>query len=119
MPDYRTNLVARRFMTEAERETYVRHNIRTLGPSYPRDRLWRMLIRYLYEYQYLGSHLALTAMADPWGYFIDGTGFGREFFEIRALDEATFERMSEGVARICASWAVDESRFRAVPTGRP
>jgi hypothetical protein len=118
MPDYRANLVARRFMTEAERETYVRHNIRSLGPSYPRERLWRMLIRYLYEYQYLGSHLALTAMEDPRGYFVDGTGFGREFFESRVLDEAAFERMSNGVARMCGCWTVEESRFRPVPTDR-
>jgi hypothetical protein len=118
MPDYRANLIARRFMTEAERETYVRHNIRTLGPSYPRDRLWRMLIRYLYEFQYLGSHLGLTAITDPRGYFVDGTGFGRDFFETRVLDEAAFARMSEGVARICACWAVEESRFRGVPTNR-
>ena len=114
MPDYRANLLARRFMNEAERETYVRQNIRTLRPSYPRERSWRMLIRYLYEYQYLGSHLALTAMTDPREYFMDGTGFGRDFFATRTLDEPAFERMADGVARICACWGVDERHFRPV-----
>jgi hypothetical protein len=118
MPDYRTNLVARRFMTQAERETYVRHNIRTLEPTYPRSHLWRMLIRYLYEYQYLGSHLALTAIADSRGYFVDGTGFGREFLETRVLREEALDRLTAGIARICACYAVDEQRFRPVPTDR-
>jgi hypothetical protein len=112
-PDYRANLIARRFMTEAERETYVRHNIRTLRATYPPARLWRMLIRYLYECQYLGSGLALTAMADPRGYFVDGTGFGRDFFETGVLDEPAFDRLADGVARICACYAVDDRRFRS------
>ena len=37
LPDYRANLVARRFMTAAERETYVRHNsARCVPPTHPR-----------------------------------------------------------------------------------
>jgi len=36
MPDYRANLVARELLTEAERETYVRHNIRSLRGEYAR-----------------------------------------------------------------------------------
>lgn len=61
MPDYQANLIARRFLSVAEHETYVRHNVRTLRAQYPPARLWRMLIRYLYEYQYLG----FSAVGDP------------------------------------------------------
>ena len=113
LPDFRANLVARRFMTEAERETYVRHNIRTLRPSYRRGHLWRMLMRYLAEYQYLGSHIGLTSINDPRAYFVHGTWFAQDFFQTGALDEARFDRLAEAVARLCASFAVDESRFRA------
>jgi hypothetical protein len=116
MPDYRANLVARRFMSLAERETYVRHNVRTLRPEYPPARIWRMLVRYLYEYQYLGPALGLTAIADPLGWFVDGTWFDQDFVASGVLDPERFEALARAVGEICACYEVDGSRFR-FPSG--
>jgi hypothetical protein len=74
MPDYRANLVARELLTQAERETYVRHNIRSLRDEYPPPLLWRMLIRYLFEYQYLGRALGMTRIANARDYFSPARG---------------------------------------------
>jgi hypothetical protein len=117
MPDYRANLVARRFMSEHERETYVRHNVRTLRPEYPAARLWRMLVRYLYEYQYLGPGLGSHAIADPRSWLAQSTWFDADFFASGALDEPRFDALAEAVARLCACYAVDESRFVSAGSG--
>jgi len=112
MPDYRANLLARRFMSMEERETYVRHNIRTLGPEYRPAQLWRMLIRYLYEFQYLDPASGLTTMHDPSAYFIYSTGFYHDFFAAGVIDEKRFRELAGDVSRLCACYAVDEARFR-------
>jgi hypothetical protein len=114
MPDYRTNLVARRFMTEGERETYVRHNVRTLRPEYGPAERWRMLVRYLYEYQYLAPALGLTAIEDPRAYFVHSTWFEHDFLASGVLDERRFDALAGHVARLCACYAVDETRFRGL-----
>ena len=111
MPDYRANLVARRFMSEPERETYVRHNIRTLEPEYPPAQLWRMLVRYLYELQYLGAGLGSRGIVDPRAYLVGSTWFDVDFFASGALDEARFDALATAVARLSACYAADESRF--------
>jgi hypothetical protein len=112
MPDYRANLVARLFMPPAEKETYVRHNIRTLRPAYGPGGLWRMLVRYLYEYQYLGRHLGLTAVADARTFFVQSTWFERDFFATGVLDEERFAALADAVAQLCAGYAVDTMRIR-------
>ena len=60
MPDYQANLLAARFWTGDEAEAYVRHNVRTLRGHYEPGQTWRMLVRYLYECQYL----RFSAVAD-------------------------------------------------------
>src|SRR5882672_9949712 len=110
MPDYRANLIARRFMSDHERETYVRHNIRTLKPEYPPARLWRMLVRYPYEYQYLGPGLGSRAIADPRAYLVHSTWFDTDFFASGALDESRFDGLATAVAHLGACYEVDESR---------
>lgn len=117
VPDYQANLVARRFMTGAEKETYVRHNVRTLRPAYPPPHLWRMLIRYLFEYQYLLPALGLTAVADPRAFLFRSTWFDADFLAPGVLDEARFDALAAAVGRLLACYAVDESRFRPVPQG--
>jgi hypothetical protein len=114
LPDYRANLIARRFLDEHERETYVRHNIRTLRPEYPPEHLWRMMIRYLYEYQDLGKHLALTNIKDGRTFLWQSTWFQEDFVARGVLDPERFGALAEGVARLCGAHAVDESRFRNV-----
>ena len=112
MPDLRANLIARRLMSGAERETYVRQNVRTLRFEYPPARRWRMLVRYLYEYQYLGPGLGSALIADPRAFFVASTWFDADFFAPGVLDDERFDALAVAVARLAGSYAVDESRFR-------
>ncbi len=112
MPDWRANLVSARFVTADEGETYVRHNIRTLRPEYPPDARWRMLIRYLFEYQYLAPVLGLTQMPDPRAYFLGSTWFADDFLATGIVDDAGFDALAAAVAALCACHAVDETRLR-------
>jgi hypothetical protein len=112
LPDYRANLLARRFLAEPERETYVRQNIRTLRPDYPPEQLWRMLVRYLYEYQYLGPHLSFTCVGDARTFLWQSTWFADDFVASGVLDAARFDRLAEGFSVLCRGHAVDETRFR-------
>jgi hypothetical protein len=117
MPDYRANLVARGFMNAGERETYVRHNVRSLRGEYPPPRLWRMLIRHLFEYQYLQAALGMTRVADPRSFFLGTTWFPDDFFATGVLDERRFDALAVAVARLCACHAVDPRRLRCPPPG--
>ena len=110
MPDYQANLLACRFLDLNERETYIRHNIRTLRGLYTPAQLWRMLVRYLSEYQYLN----FSAVADTAGFFVRSTWFDDDFFTSRVLDPARFATLTAAVRRICETYAVDEARFHAV-----
>jgi hypothetical protein len=107
MPDYRANLVAQRLLTPVELETYVRHNVRALRHEYPPARLWRMLARHLYEYQYL----RFSAVDDARTYFLRSTWFDRDYLESGALDETRFDGLAACVAALCDCWAIDASRF--------
>jgi hypothetical protein len=108
MPDYQANLLGTRFMSAAEQETYIRHNIRTLWPEYPPPRLWRMLVRYLTEYQYL----RFSIVADPRRYFLSSTWFDADFIVPGIVDDRRFDALVDAVARICSTYAVDERWFR-------
>jgi hypothetical protein len=110
LPDYQANLLGERFMTLAERETYVRQNVRTLRSEYSPDRVWRMLVRYLYEYQYL----RFSAVDDRRTFFVRSTWFDVDFLVSRILDEDRFDRLLSAVAAICDTYRVDEARFRTV-----
>ncbi len=112
MPDWRANLVARAFLSPAERETYVRHNVRTLRPEYPPAAIWRMLVRYLFEYQYLGRRLGLTTMSDPHAFLVHSTWLADDLLATGVLDDAGFEALAALVDALCACWAVDASRLR-------
>jgi hypothetical protein len=112
MPDWRANLVARAFLSPAERETYVRHNIRTLRPEYPPPALWRMLVRYLFEYQYLGPRLGLTTMSDPHAYLVHSTWLADDLIASGVVDDAGFDALAALVDALCACWAVDASQLR-------
>jgi hypothetical protein len=91
-----------------ERETYVRHDIRTLRPEYPPEQLWRMLMRYLCEYQYL----AFSAAIDRRAYFLQSTWFDADFFATGALDAAQFDLLANSVQALCATYQVAETRIR-------
>jgi hypothetical protein len=108
--DYQANLLAQRFLARDEIETYVRHNVRTLRFTYAPPQLFRMLIRYLFELQYL----RFSAVTDPRSFLVRSTWFDADFFATGLLDGPRFVALTERAAALCACWAVDESRF--VPT---
>jgi hypothetical protein len=111
MPDYRANLVAWRFMRQAERETYLRQNVRTLRLDYDASAFWRMLVRYLYEYQYVGPRLGSPAIADPRAFFVESTWFDEDVLRAGVLDDARFDALAAAVAALCTCYAIDETRF--------
>jgi hypothetical protein len=112
LSDYRANLLACRLMTLGERETYVRHNVRTLRGEFPPPRLWRMLVRYLYEYQYL----AFSAVRDAFSFFAHSTWFDADFFATAILDEPRFVRLASAARLICTAFAPAETWLRLPAT---
>ncbi len=111
LPDYRANLVARALMTDVEAETYARHNVRTLGHEYGDERAWRLLVRYLVEYQYVRPALGLTRIDDPRTFFFASTGIADELFTTGVVEESRFDDLADIVARLCACHAVDRTRL--------
>ncbi len=107
--DYRANVLAQRWLARDEIEAYVRHNIRTLRFEYAPPQLLRMLVRYLFELQYLG----FSAVADGKTFLVRSTWFDADFFATRILDGPGFVALADGAAALCASWDVDETRFSA------
>jgi hypothetical protein len=107
--DYQANLLAQRYLDREEIETYIRHNIRTLRFTYAPPQLFRMLIRYLFELQYLG----FSGVADAKTFLVRSTWFDADFFATGMLDPRRFVELAEAAAMLCGCWAVDESRFSA------
>ena len=107
LPDFQANLLAQRYLDEAERETYVRQNIRTLRDEYPPAGLWRLLARSLYEFQYL----RFSAVSDRRAFFLRSTWCDADFLDPRVLDGATFDALAGAVAAICECHVVDDSKF--------
>lgn len=110
LADYQSNVLARRFLEPVEMETYVRHNVRTLRAQYAPPQLFRMLVRYLYEYQYLG----FSTVPDPRTYFLRSTWFDADFLETGVLDAERFAELAGAAAEICACYAVDDTRFKPI-----
>jgi len=108
--DYQGNLLACRFLDLVERETYVRHNIRTLADQYPREQLWAMLVRYVTEFQYL----RFSAIDNRNEFLFRSTWFDRDFLRNGILSEAAFARLDTAVGNLFATYAVDESKFAPV-----
>ena len=112
LSDYRANLLACRLMTLGERETYVRHNVRTLRGEFPPPRLWTMLVRYVYEFQYL----AFSAVRDSFSFFTQSTWFDADFLATAILDEPRFMRLTSAARLICAAFAPAERWLRLPAT---
>ena len=111
LPDFRANLLARHYLTPVERETYVRHNIRTLHGEYPPPHLWRLLLRYVFEFQYL----RFSVIQDPRRFFLHTTSCYRDFIATGLCDEATFDGLTAAVGALCDAYAVDQTRFHFPP----
>jgi hypothetical protein len=106
--DYQSNLLAFPFLSLVEREAYVRQNVRPLARDYKPEQLWRLLVRALYEYQYLG----FSAAPDRRRYFAGTTWLERDLIAPGALDDARFDALAEAAAALCTAHAVDERRIR-------
>jgi len=113
LSDYQANLLACRFMSLAERETYVRQNVRPLFREYAPEQLWRRLTRLLYEAQYL----RFSAIADPRSYLLDTTWLRDDFLATRILREEDLDLLLSAAAALCECHDVDGSRF--VPGALP
>jgi hypothetical protein len=103
MDDYLANVLARRFCSLEELETYVRQQVTTLaqeniGP-------FAQLARYAYEFQYL----SLSAVDDPLRYFLEGSWFREHFGEI--LSEEKLAALFSAAGRVCACYRIDEEAF--------
>jgi hypothetical protein len=107
-PDYQANLLARRYLSLAERETYMRNNVYSLALEYPSTQVFLRLARYAYEYQYL----RFSGIGDAWTYFLSSTWCGDEYIQRRIVSTAQLRRLFETVGKLCDCFAVDESKFR-------
>jgi hypothetical protein len=108
MSDFQSNLVAAQFLATAEMETYVRQNIRQLRNEYESPAFWRMVVRHLYEFQYL----RFSTIEDKREYFFRATACDRDFFATDILTPQRFDTLIAAVADICDTFAVDASRIR-------
>jgi len=99
-------------MTDDEAETYVRHNVRTLRADYPPEQTWRLLLRYLLEYQYLQPALGMTRVADPRTFFLSTTGAGEDLIASGVLDDVSFDVLATVVGRVCGAYAIDPTKLR-------
>ena len=116
LPDYRANLVVGALAPARECEVYARHNVRTLGYTIAPAARWRLLLRYAYEYQYLGAALGLVELDDPWTAFARATAIEHELFEFGLVDEARFLAIADAVAAVCACYAIDTDKLSAGTT---
>lgn len=107
--DWQANVLAQRFLDRTEIETYVRHNVRTLRFVHPPAELLRMLVRYLFELQYL----RFSEVADARGFLARSTWFDADCFATGLVDADGFAELADRAAALCACWAVDETRFSA------
>jgi len=105
--DYQANFLAQRFLDRREIETYIRHNIRTLRFAYPPPQLFRMLVRYLFELQYLG----FSEVRDPLTFLVSSTWFDADFLAPGVLDAERLGALADAAAAICTCYAIDETRF--------
>lgn len=107
LPDYRANLVARRFTSDLEAETYVQHNVRCLRAEHPPGRRLRLLVRYVYEAQYLSAHLGMTGVGDPLDLLLALTGVEDDLLATGLLSLADLCALIERTAEVCAAFEVD------------
>lgn len=115
LPDFQANVLAARYQTLAEREAYVRQNIRPLRREYDEARKLRMLVRYAYEYQYL----RFSEVEDPESYFLEMTWFETDFFETGVVSESQLADVLRAAQALCDAHAIDEGRFAELPPLQP
>lgn len=108
--DYKANLLARHYLTDAEMDTYVRNNVGSRLLDYAPEHALTHLLRVAYEYQYL----ALSSIRDRRSWFMNSSWFEALFIVPGILTAAEFDRLADRIGRICACYAIDMDRI-AVP----
>ncbi len=109
IPDYVSNLLARRYLQPAELEAYVRANVHphfdeVLSPL-------QLLARHAFEYQYLGLGLC----SDPQRYFLQSTWFSTYLIDTGAIELSALSELLGAVGELCGCYRVDEAAFGTTP----
>ncbi len=105
--DYMANLVAARFLSADEMDTYVRNNVHCHLQDYSSQGLYMQLIRQAYEFQYLH----LSRIENPLEWFYHSTWFVEYFVDNGIISKTLFEQLTQVVGAICRCYVVDESKF--------
>lgn len=106
MPDYLCNMLARRFLSPEELESYVRANVYThFGEEH---RMLRLLSRHAYEYQYL----RLGRLEDPIDYVLSSTWLQDFMVGSGLVSREHLVGLFDAATRLCECYEVDESAFR-------
>jgi hypothetical protein len=105
--DFMSNLLAQRYLSPDEMDTYVRNNVCCHLEQYRTGAIYMELVRQAYEFQYL----RLSRILDPMAWFMKSTWFGEHFIEYGIITGAMFEDLVRVVGAICDCYEVDESKF--------
>lgn len=105
--DFQSNLLSQRYLTQVEREVYVRNNLRALVTEFPPEGLFAQLARHVYEAQYLRFSVA----PDPAAYLLRSTWFGEQFLQTGALTEADLQGLLTEFGALLDTFEVDQAQF--------
>ena len=113
MPDYVSNVLARRFLHPSAFEAYVRGNVyahfdEDLSPT-------QLLARYGFEFQYLG----LSLVHDPLTYFLQTTWFSTYLLDNGVIALPDLEELFAAIGALCACYRIDDAAIGvpALPDG--
>lgn len=105
--DYMANLLARRFLSPDEMDTYVRNNVSSHVLGDQPDATFHQILRLAYEFQYL----RLARIEQPWEWFLASTWFEPRFVDRGVLTLEQFRRLVDLVGEICGCYRIDETWF--------
>ena len=105
--DFMCNLLAKKFLSPDEMDTYARNNVYSHWDEDASGGIYVQLCRQAYEFQYL----RLSRIEDPMDWFLKSTWFTERFIQTGVISEALFERLMTNVAQICDGYQIDESKF--------
>jgi hypothetical protein len=107
MADYQANLLARRYLSRAELETYIRNNVYCLRWTSPPAAFLQRLVRSVFEAQYL----ELSLVADRRRYLLSSTWFDQDYLHSGTISESQLEELLSLVQRLCAAQEVDDTKL--------
>ena len=108
MEDFQANLVAARYLSTVEMETYVRNNHRSHVQEYKNGAIFQRLMRYAYEYQYL----RFSIMDNPMDFVLKTTWIQEQYIDTGLLSAQRLHELFTKFAAICDAYQVDERFFR-------